>query len=1128
MAFVVPGRVEAFPVTTYAENSVLAEGNWVKVSVVKDGIHFISNAMLRQWGFADAASVNVYGYGGRRISDVLDVRTYVDDLPVVQTLRTAAGIYFYAEGPVNQRRRSEYISPLPNPFGVCGYYYLSDRDATPRGFDSGDTTAPATSGSTRTTDYAYHEVESVSPGEVGHMLVGEDFMYTRSQTFNIDLPDRAEGTPVLFEASFVSSIPSDGSTLTYSVNNEPLREDEDGPVNDDRISKVNDSYSYGTETLTRRMFTPSGTRMVVNVTLNGTSTVALANLNYLSLTYERELNMPAGATLFTCYSDGAVTLKGATATTHILDVTDPLNIKAVNASATNGGMTWQPVGYASSYRYAAFNEGGAGIPAPTFVGRVENQNLHALPNTDMVIICVDEYQSEAERLAELHRTQPDPLTVTVIPQSLVYNEFGSGVSDVNSLRRLLKMFYDRSKGAADGAPRLRYALMMGRAYFDNRLLTSTGKALTYKPMPTWMTNLGLNSNSAYTTDDIFAFLEDGSGRSFSSDSLSIAVGRLPVKSIEEARTTVSKIISYVTEPKSGDWRNRALLVADDEDGGRHMTQAKDMEANMRASDGGKDIFYKKLYTDAYERSNGTYPEARNDLFRTLDEGIVWWSYNGHANPTSWTHEGLMTYNDINSLYLRYQPFVYAATCDFMRWDCTQVSGAEILFLNDGSGTIGTISAVRPVYISDNGDFSKAIGNYAFARKEDGSRYTVGEIMQMAKNNYGGIGKPKPNSNRLRYVLLGDPAMRLAVPENSVTVDRMGDIEVGGDAIPEIKARQDVVIEGHVVAPDGSPVTGVDGTVTYTIYDAEQSITTRANGKDGKEVTFEQQGSRLATGRGRLADGKFTLEVSMPSEIADNYRKAALNIFVDNDDVTRQAVTHFTDFYVYDTDWDAAPDTDAPVIEALYLNNASFESGDIVNASPMLFATISDNKAINLSTAGIGHQMLITLDGGKTYNDVADYYTPSEDGSPSGVLAYPLTDLAEGTHEVRLRVWDTSSNSASRSIEFGVSGKVSPVIYDVYTDANPASVETNFYLVHDRPDQKIEVTISVYNLMGQRVWSTTTSQRSDMYASSPIRWDLCDEAGRRVRRGIYLYRATIIEPETGRESNTAAKRIAVTG
>jgi len=122
----------AFSPDTYASKSVLASGNWVKVSVESTGIHFIPLADLRDMGFHDLAKVGVYGYGGRRLPDVLDAKSFIDDLPRVQSVMTSAGIYFYAVGPYE---RDEDLNGLvimkANPYSRAGYYFLSDCDALP-------------------------------------------------------------------------------------------------------------------------------------------------------------------------------------------------------------------------------------------------------------------------------------------------------------------------------------------------------------------------------------------------------------------------------------------------------------------------------------------------------------------------------------------------------------------------------------------------------------------------------------------------------------------------------------------------------------------------------------------------------------------------------------------------------------------------------------------------------------------------------------------------------------------------------------------------------------------------------------------------------------------------------------
>lgn len=106
--------------------------------------------------------------------------------------------------------------------------------------------------------------------------------------------------------------------------------------------------------------------------------------------------------------------------------------------------------------------------------------------------------------------------------------------------------------------------------------------------------------------------------------------------------------------------------------------------------------------------------------------------------------------------------------------------------------------------------------------------------------------------------------------------------------------------------------------------------------------------------------------------------------------------------------------------------------------------------------------------------------------------------------------------------------ITPTLYDVYTDVNPVSTAANFYISHDRPDRNLTVTIEVFNLMGRPLWQATQTGRSDMFTSMPLTWDLLDSGGRRVPRGIYLYRATVSDDDSGEKTATAARKLAVTG
>ena len=214
---------------------------------------------------------------------------------------------------------------------------------------------------------------------------------------------------------------------------------------------------------------------------------------------------------------------------------------------------------------------------------------------------------------------------------------------------------------------------------------------------------------------------------------------------------------------------------------------------------------------------------------------------------------------------------------------------------------------------------------------------------------------------------------------------------------------------------------------------------------------------------------------------------------------------------------------------MYLNHETFASGDAVNVTPLLMARVSDDMGLNMSLAGIGHQMSLRIDDNMHFSDLSSSFIPDSDGLPAGDIVYQLPELSAGSHTATLKIWDIGGNSATASIDFIVDPTLAPKIFYVYTDANPATVEANFYIAHNRPEAMLSVRIDVYDLSGQPIWSETTRGRADMYLSSPVNWNLTNSAGARVGRGIYVYRATVTTEATSdapATSSSIAKRIAV--
>ena len=241
----------------------------------------------------------------------------------------------------------------------------------------------------------------------------------------------------------------------------------------------------------------------------------------------------------------------------------------------------------------------ADIPIPQYVYNITNQNHHADPTADMVIIIPTSQKllTQAQRLQAWHE-QHDSLRVNIVPADELFNEFSSGTPDANAYRRYLKMFYDRAENDADMP---RYLLLLGDGAWDNRMKTAVWQNTSPDDfLLCYESENSFSETDCYVTDDYFCLMDDGEGGSMlTSDKPDIAVGRLPARTEEEAKIMVDKTLGYMQNEHAGAWQNTLCFMGDDGDSNRHM---RDADAVATMIDTLHPAFnVKKIYWDAYER-----------------------------------------------------------------------------------------------------------------------------------------------------------------------------------------------------------------------------------------------------------------------------------------------------------------------------------------------------------------------------------------------------------------------------------------------------------------------------------------------------------------------------------------------
>lgn len=1108
----------------YASSSALSSGRWVKVRVSGTGMHRVSASQLKSMGFKDASKVNVYGYGGNIISSALTA-AQPDDLPMQPVVRLSdGGIVFYGVGTV-----AEYIddkgqlSHEQNYFSTASYYYLSDRETdktTPEAIEPSGTVSGDIIDAVPV--MVVHERELEAAGPSGRILLGEDFRSVAKQNFSLEMPGRKAETPV--ELTVRMAAKSAGGTNVYSVTANGAHA---GDVN---ISGLRGSYSEVHSVLDslKTTVTPLDNSEKLDIeiayTPSGAQVVYMSRLDFIKVTYTRSLHFANDEIAFAYASrNGGETLRitGGDATTQLWDVTDAAAPRRINVTPGSDGSL-QFNAFPGARKYIAFTPAGVTDEVSGSV-QVRNQDLHALETPDMVIISPEQFQNQALRIAQMH-SDDDGMDVVVLKPEDVYNEFSSGSPDASAFRKLLKMWYDRDP------EKIKYCLLMGRATYDNRQITATVKNAGYPRLPIWQSVNSSSETSSFCSDNFIGMLDDCERLAMGTAKVRVAVGRMPVKNASEATQAVDKLINYVESSDLGSWRNQVMVIADDADGGDHLRQAQKVITAMEGQGNGENFMYERLYLDSYPlgtaSTSKSYPDARKRMFKILNDGVGFIDFIGHGNPTSLTHENLLTYTDVTSMTNKRLPIMLAATCEFLRFDSDNISAAEIMWLNNKGGTIAFIAANRKVYITQNGMFNEAIGKNFFRRDAEGHARRLGDVYIGGLNDY-----PSTDDNRHRYALMGDPALKVVSPELSVTIDEidgvaLADIHDAGD-YPVLTARSKVKVKGRVTDADGALLADFNGRVVPTVFDAERAITTYGHPSvgedDGKVMTYNDRKNRLFTGSFAVKGGLWEATVIIPEEIDNNYSPALLNMYAYSDDL-REANGATTQFYVYGYAEDSEDrDTTDPEILGIGLNSYMFRDGGIVNSSPLFVAKVRDDSGINISSSGIGKQMTLIVDGRRVYEDLVDQFTPDPDDYLAGEVQYTIPTLDDGDHQLMFTVWDNAGNNTSRTLDFKVKSDMQPSV-NVYTDASPATAGVTFYVAPDLPLEGTHCHIGVYDLSGRMIWDAQAVDSGNPATPMQARWDLTDRGGARVARGIYIYRCTVTDGKGG--ETVVAKKLAV--
>ena len=381
----------------------------------------------------------------------------------------------------------------------------------------------------------------------------------------------------------------------------------------------------------------------------------------------------------------------------------------------------------------------------------------------------------------------------------------------------------------------RYLLLMGLANFNPKNYNGASQ------IPVYESAASTGLLTSYPTDDFYTILNDNDDINNNSNikNLSLAVGRLPLRSIAEADTVVEKIINYQKNTNGGAWKNKITWVADDGDYNLHLQDAEQIVAHLqeKASWWNQKKIYLDLYAATKNIAGNTYPGVNSDITQTVNDGTLVLNYTGHGNYSRLTEEAVISQADIqNWNNANTLPLMITASCDFAPYDQPQLSpfGFDALMKNS-KGVIAIVAASRLVFAYSNKLINDHFIQALLVPDTAGHYVSVGEALQAAKMQAWNLGED--HINAFKFTLLGDPAMHLAVPSYELSVTSINKkIFTSKDTL---QAGNKYTLTGSVQLK-GQIKNDFNGRVDFVLYDAMNYKKTLANASTSIAVSVPTQ------------------------------------------------------------------------------------------------------------------------------------------------------------------------------------------------------------------------------------------------------------------------------------------------
>ncbi|MEL7363811.1 MAG: hypothetical protein AAFN13_17170, partial [Bacteroidota bacterium] len=402
-------------------------------------------------------------------------------------------------------------------------------------------------------------------------------------------------------------------------------------------------------------------------------------------------------------------------------------------------------------------------------------------------------------------------------------------------------------------------------------------------------------------------------------------------------------------------------------------------------------------------------------------------------------------------------------------------------------------------------------------------------------------------NNRKFALLGDPTMRIGLPTRTVRLTTVNGQPISPDSPPQLRALDRTEVEGEVLNLDGTVDTSFEGDVEVTVFDAARQVAIPEEAQRFQPGgDFEVRNDRLFQGRASVSQGRFRVTFVVPRDVSYSGAPGRIAVYArsagtDGAGATEDVVIsttagagssdtagpRMTLRFATDADLNGEPGTEPSTRDSA--PQAAFVDGGLVGQAPTLVVRLEDETGINTVGSGVGHQLLLTLDGDAAGAiDIGSFYEGDLNDAGSGTIRFTLPEQAEGPHSLTVRAWDVANNSTEATLTYVVAADEDLVIRNVLNYPNPTPGPTDFVFEHNQPPgTPARVQLRIYTLSGRPVVTLddVATLPSGTLDGNLIRipWQGLDDDFDRLASGVYLYRLRV-EVERAEGERQVAERI----